>query len=307
MGLELANIPQILKMLGAEDRKSEIGAYVDYIKSQDPKKPALFFGDAAVEINEKLKTGPVHIEYTDQKTNEKIDITIEQPIKNAKGQTITKTMVEDALLEQLVGNGLEGEKRTLGKAQAAVIDLETITEINSRQDLPKWPLKPVWGNNNISGAKQPALIDGVSAAANIAANMTLLANDTPELAQNIDVINGVKAASDLALGIAGKGEMPLSRERADELKKQMEKGLRAAAEGLDLKDQKGDAVKLDDFIKARMEEVNKGIDERLKIQGAAKQAVKGQWFPVAAVLGATIAAVAAVAGGIVAFSKPNQR
>lgn len=213
MALKLAEIPQILSLLGLSSEQ------IDTVNAA-AKERKIFAGQAAVEIG-----------------------------------VINQERLDRGLMEQVVR-----------KANAAGEDFATISN-SGKQQAPAW-LKTNWGNNGVNAAiASPSMVDGAIAAANIAQNITMLANENPAIAQSPEVQGGIGAASNLALGIAGHISMT-----ADDLRNwqaQATTGLREAVRqaGVALNDEKGSPINIEDFITARFQEIEKG--GQLKLQSAA--------------------------------------
>jgi len=70
------------------------------------------------------------------------------------------------------------------KAEAAVKDIQTIS-MHGKQSAPTW-LQANWGNNGVNpSSPQATLAEGASAAANMAQNMVMIANQHPEIAAEL--------------------------------------------------------------------------------------------------------------------------
>lgn len=182
----------------------------------------------------------------------------------------TKEKLDDAL-----------GKQAILKAEAAAADL-TKGGIIGKQEAPKW-LKANWGNNGVNPPiKEPTVVDGASATANIAQNIAMLVNDKPEIVKDpktdedkksaAAVTAAVAAASALTKGIAGKAK--LDSEQAKIWMAQAKEGLELAVKksGITPKDQKGKEINLDEYIKVRFTEIEAGVETRLKAQEAGKTA-----------------------------------
>lgn len=231
--LQLERVPKILEQLGIPETYHQF--ILDYAKEHKMQA-----GDAVVAISRQEKN----------------------PLKaqNEQAIVITDEQKETALLNQVVQ-----------KAIAARQDLDTIAEKGKQETT----LKAYWGNNNVTPAKeQPTITDAVSSIANTGANMIALINEKPDLAKNNEKIrDGVEAASQLALALAGKSEQPLTRETAQALMEKAKAGLRETVtqSGAELKDQKGNKIELEDFINARFGEIQSGIEQRLTVENAMRQ------------------------------------
>ncbi|MFM9889184.1 MAG: hypothetical protein ACKVOE_00870 [Rickettsiales bacterium] len=116
---------------------------------------------------------------------------VELQLQNTQtGQAFTTQDISQVLVEQ-----------TALKAKAAARDIVTIKE-KGTQEAPSW-LKANWGNNGVNAA--PAEItraEGISAAANIAQNLTLYANAHPELALGFEtaIVNANRLVDALSHG-----------------------------------------------------------------------------------------------------------
>lgn len=147
------------------------------------------------------------------------------------------------------------------KAEACVKDIQDIIKANATLEAPDW-LKPNWGNNGVNPFPEKITIsDGVSSAANVSQNMVMLANAKPEIASNLQ--EAIIAAANLARGILnGDSErVPLSS-KAGEWIKDAEDGLRYAVKktGITPTDRGGKHIQLEDFITARIYEIEKGVE-----------------------------------------------
>ena len=153
-------------------------------------------------------------------------------------------------------------KQGIEKAEAALVDLRRI-KASGAAPVPAW-LKPNWGNNGVNPpVTPPTQAAGVSAAANIAQNLTLLANSNPQLA--VVVEDGVLAATNLARGIAygDSAAVPLAK-MAGNWRQIMETALQMAERnGFQPMDANGKPVAMKDFIAARDTEINAAIEQTL--------------------------------------------
>jgi hypothetical protein len=158
------------------------------------------------------------------------------------------------------------------KAEAAVDDIQTIAE-SGKQPAPPW-LKANWGNNGVNHASDNStIVDGVAAAANIAQNLVMLANEKPELAKELK--SSVSAAANLARGImdGDSFRVPLAT-KGSEWVKEVEQSLREGVQKSDteLSDNwGGQIINLDEFISERFKEIQRGIQLSL-----IRQQQKGQ-------------------------------
>ena len=169
---------------------------------------------------------------------------------------VTAQVRDDALVKQ----GIE-------KAEAALVDLRRI-KASGAAPVPAW-LKTNWGNNGVNPpANPPTMAAGVSAAANIAQNLTLIANSNPQLA--VVVEDGVLAATNLARGIAygDSAAVPLAK-MSGNWRQIMETALQMAERnGFQPMDANGKPVAMKDFIAARDTEIHAAIEQTLA-RGAA--------------------------------------
>ena len=150
------------------------------------------------------------------------------------------------------------------KADAATKDLQLIADAGVTQPVKPF-LKANWGNNGVNPASQnPTPVDGASAAANIAQNIVMLANEHPALAKNEKIKEAVAAGAALAKGIAGKA--PLDHASLKALQDKLIGGLSEAvtASGATLKDKGGQEIKIDDFIRERSKEISAGGGAAIK-------------------------------------------
>lgn len=148
------------------------------------------------------------------------------------------------------------------KAAAAEADIMTITN-SGKQDAPKF-LKANWGNNGVNkAAEKPTLVDGATAAANIAQNMVMLANDKPDVAR--ELIVAVAAARKLADGLTKGDRTPAEMLL---LKEQAFGGLATAVQysGAAITDAKGNPVSLEAFALERNKEIDGAINISLRVQ-----------------------------------------
>lgn len=148
-------------------------------------------------------------------------------------------------------------KQSAMKAEAAGKDIAIIAE-KGTQDKPPF-LKANWGNNGVNKPlANPTLIDASQSAANFAQNIVMLANDNPNLAKELQpaVASAVTLAQNLADPVkAGK----LSNEERKRLTEEAVTGLKTAVEKSGVKLMAGSTeIQLDDFIKARTQEIDQG-------------------------------------------------
>jgi hypothetical protein len=151
------------------------------------------------------------------------------------------------------------------RSRAAVTDMRLIAE-RGAQDTSKTPwVTDNWGNNGVNAAKDdPTPVDGASAVANMAQNMVVLANANPAKAKQTakKLQPAVEAAEQLTSFIAGDGQVALSADEARRLYTVVMRGLETAVKdtGVTPKDKKGQAIKLEDFIRNRGKEIEAGIE-----------------------------------------------
>jgi len=172
---------------------------------------------------------------------------------------VTQEQLNAALLAQVVNKGVAAER-----------DLQTIAH-NGAQGHARW-LEANWGNRGVNRATdQPSVTAaGTASIANTAQNIVMLVNDNnPQLAGNQDVQAGVRAAARLTRFIAGTSDEGLSAEQARELRNAAMAGLRRGARGVELRDTQNppQPINLDDFIRERQTEIDRGINERIRLQG----------------------------------------
>ena len=144
------------------------------------------------------------------------------------------------------------------KAEAAVVDLRRI-KTSGPAPIPAW-LKPNWGNNGVNPpANPPTVAAGISAAANIAQNLVLMANANPQLTTVVE--DGVLAAANLARGMAygDSAQVPLAK-MAGNWRQIMETALQMAERnGFQPMDANNKPIAMKDFIAARDSEINATI------------------------------------------------
>ncbi len=141
----------------------------------------------------------------------------------------------------------------IAKAEAAFSDVDTIIA-SGTQEHPSY-LKANFGNNETAtnkSAPNPPVVTAVSAVANMAQNMVMLANKNPEIAK--DIKPSVEAAKVLVDALsAGKG---ISQEQAQSLTEAVTSGLKYAADTVGTTD---DKAKVDAFIAERAKEIQTGV------------------------------------------------
>ena len=152
--------------------------------------------------------------------------------------------------------------QTLAKTEAAVVDIQRIRDYGAAP-APAW-LKSNWGNNGVNPPANPATqADGISAAANCAQNLVMIANHIPQLAPAM--LAGVVAAANLARGIAygNSAQVPLAQ-KASEWQKTMQNSLILAQQsGVAPMDANGAPVAMQDFINARHSEIQQAVAQVL--------------------------------------------
>jgi hypothetical protein len=150
------------------------------------------------------------------------------------------------------------------KAEAALVDLRRI-KASGAVPVPAW-LKTNWGNNGVNpAANPPTIAAGVSAAANIAQNLTLIANTYPHLTAVVE--DGVLAATNLARGLAygDSAQVPLAK-MGGNWRQIMETALQMAERnGIEGVDANGKPVVMKDFIAARDSEIHAAIHKALNL------------------------------------------
>lgn len=147
------------------------------------------------------------------------------------------------------------------KAEAALADINSISQFGPLVTT----VKANWGNNGVNPAQIPATrIDGMSAAANIAQNLVILANNNPQIVPYIR--DGVVAAAYLTRGIAqgDSATVPLAK-MSDSWRTSMNAALKIAAQANPqaMVDSNGKPVDVDQFIAARNVEINASIQQTL--------------------------------------------
>ena len=158
--------------------------------------------------------------------------------------------------------------QAMKKAEAAITDIKNI-QTSGTLAAPSW-LKANWGNTGVNPTTLPTRADGVSAAANIAQNLVMLANANPSNPQLMQTLfEGVIASAYLANGIAlGDNALtPLAKMHTD-WQTVMTKALKAGAQANPhlLVDSHGTPINIDDYIAARTTEITAAIDIALKTQ-----------------------------------------
>ena len=219
---KLGSIPKMLEYFGITD-PATVG---EIGKIAQAKK--IFFGDAAIEYSNSLV---------------------------AQGQEPVLTQSNrDALLRL---------KATEMVATAAK-DIESLAREGVSHHTNGLPF--VWGNSqvNTSTTAKPSDIatNGVSALAQIAQNIVLLANEKPQTAK--ELLPAVYASADLMAAINENNSV--SPQRLQIWKDCLEKGLRTAVEktGHVPRSYNGDSVPLEDYITARFGDVQKAVDQILE-------------------------------------------
>ena len=160
-------------------------------------------------------------------------------------------------------------KQTALKSQAAVSDIKNIAD-NGKQEHPPF-LKANWGNNGVNPAqKSPTIAAGVSAAANIAQNIVLLANEKPEIAK--DLIKSIEASARLADALLEGKCSTIDKDKLKDLIDDVESGLRLAVNRTDhvAKDINGTPISLKDFIDQRLTEVTEAFALSINKERAAE-------------------------------------
>lgn len=184
-------------------------------------------------------------------------------IKGGRKGFAAQMAVEDGLITPAQADTALGQQAML-KAAAAAQDIQNIKDYGT---LPAAPfLKANWGNNGVNpAAAAPTRTDGVSAAANAAQNLVMIANANPALAPQL--FNGVIAAASLANGIAlgDSAVTPLAKMSAA-WQQTMNDALSAAAAASPqaMVDANGKPINVQDFIAARGAEISAAVAETLR-------------------------------------------
>lgn len=145
-------------------------------------------------------------------------------------------------------------------SDAALQDIDTITKGGKSLSYPPFLQKPQFGNNGINIVENPTRVDAASASANLARTMTVIANNKPELAHDLQpfvdeadkltktIVSG-EAASAFSLTMVGRG-------------------LRIAIEksGITPADRNGNPVDLEAFIKEATKQIETGSAQSLQPQ-----------------------------------------
>jgi hypothetical protein len=162
---------------------------------------------------------------------------------------------QDALNEML-------SQQSASKVQAAVQDIAVIAE-RGAQLVPDG-LCANWGNNGVNppDVQSPAIVAAVSAAANAAQNMVMVANTMPVLASALKP--SVEAAQNMVTGLLSSA--PVVRERAQLQQELIENGLRMIAKECPA----ALPVNVEDYISARSGEMRMGVNRRLQEQESAR-------------------------------------
>lgn len=165
---------------------------------------------------------------------------------------ITRPALDEALASQAIA-----------KTKMALLDMQRIGQEGTLTH-PAW-LKPNWGNNGVNpAATPPTMVDGVSSAANIAQNLVMAANASPQALP--ELVPGIVAASNLARGIVqgDSATVPLQKLHG-EWRQAMEQALRiSVAKGYSQPaDAQGKPVDIEQFIAARGKEIDAGVTQSL--------------------------------------------
>ncbi len=197
------------------------------------------------------------------------DITAEQhtkilaDIKGGRKGFAAQMAVEDGFTTAEKADAALAQQGMM-KAEAAVSDIQNIKDYGSFT-APAF-LKANWGNNGVNpAAAAPTRTDGISAAANAAQNLVMLANANPALAPQL--FNGVIAAASLANGIAN-GDSPVTpiAKMSAAWQQTMNDALVAAAAASPqaMVDANGKPINVQDFIAARGAEISAAVAETLR-------------------------------------------
>ena len=155
-------------------------------------------------------------------------------------------------------------RQAMMKAEAAVTDIQNIKD-HGALGHPAF-LKANWGNNGVNpAATHPTRTDGVSAAANAAQNLVMLANANPALAPVL--FDGVIAAASLANGIAlgNSAVTPIAKMHHAWLAT-MDEALRTGAKTAPqaMTDANGKPIDIQQFIAARNAEITAAVQQTLQ-------------------------------------------
>lgn len=154
-------------------------------------------------------------------------------------------------------------KQSMMKAEAAASDIQSIKDYGSLP-APTY-LRVNWGNNGVNpAAATPNRTDGISAAANAAQNLVMIANANPALAPQL--FNGVIAAASLANGIANgdSAVTPLAK-MSTAWQQTMNDALKLAAQAHPqlVVDTHGRPIDINTYITARNTEVAAAVQQTL--------------------------------------------
>lgn len=154
------------------------------------------------------------------------------------------------------------------KVEDALEDIKNIVQTGQRLGAPV-TVRPHWGNNGVNPAPaQPVRIDGLSATANIAENLAILANTNPSPALLPTIQEGIIAAAYLSRGIeqGDSAVVPLAK-LSENWRTTMNNALKIAAQAnpQTLTDSKGTPINIDQFIAARNAEITAAIQQSLAI------------------------------------------
>lgn len=165
---------------------------------------------------------------------------------------VSREKLNDALLSQ-----------SSRMSDAALQDIDMIVKDGKTLSYPPFLQKPQFGNNGINIVENPTRVDAASASANLARTMTVIANNKPELANDLQPF--VDEANKLTKTI-------VSGEKAPEFSlKLVMRGLQVAVgkSGITPADKNGNPVDLEAFIKEAAKQIETGSAQPLQQQQGA--------------------------------------
>ena len=178
---------------------------------------------------------------------------------------ITKEHIDNVLREQAAQ-----------KSYAAVADIDTIVA-KGHQDIPAW-LKVNLGNNGVNpAANQPTLVDGASAAANIAQNIIIYANSAPQLAPQL--VNAVRSAAALSLYLSGAYPETVPATALQQWQQEANDGLRLVAAHFESTEKLRDAVLHSSAADAQKAPGTQQVEAYLEQRNAEIASAIGQALP----------------------------
>ncbi len=136
-------------------------------------------------------------------------------------------------------------------ADAALQDVSHIARTGQGLNYPEFLNRPNYGNNGVNTVANPTRIDAASAAANLARNMTIIANQKPELAS--ELLPFVNEARNVTLGAMNGRASAVNLELATH-------GMRVAVErsGIAPTDRSGQPVNLDAYLAEATRQIEQG-------------------------------------------------